>query len=171
MARTIGAELPVVLKAFAVSTKYPTRTVETAFSWVMLVWGASVVLDPGMIASPQYSPMLVIMPTLAWGWCAVVISTARLAALFANGHWRPSPEFRLAGAAWAMMLWAALGICYYIAVAQGAPDFPMRRVFAVFVFFEAYSCYRCGQDIGKRQKADQKIRDSEPSRLMGADYG
>ncbi len=130
----------------------PTRMVEHAFSWVMLVWGLSVLADPLMLEGPHsaWGPMLTMLPAWAWGSTALAIGVARIVALVFNGHWHPTPEIRLVGAVWGAMFWIALIYCYHLAVVAGAPDFPERRALYVFVAFEFYACYRCGLDMGKR---------------------
>ena len=129
-----------------------TRIIEHFFSWVMIVWGASVLTADAMQPDPAglWGPMLNILPSQVWGSAAMIVGIARVAALVMNGHWHPTPEIRLVGAIWGAMFWIALIYCYHLAIAAGAPDFPMRRTFYVFIAFEFYACYRCGLDMGKR---------------------
>lgn len=130
----------------------PTRTVEHAFSWIMIVWGLSVLTGDYLVDGPStpWGPMLSILPAWGWGVTAVLIGAARIVALILNGHWHPTPEIRLVGAVWGAMFWIALIYCYSLAIMAGAPDFPMRKALYVFVVFEFYACYRCGLDMGKR---------------------
>lgn len=173
MTRAFASRMSMILRDFASSTRYPTRTVEHAFAWVIIFWSYSVIAHTGMISSRApgnaYGPMLGMMPAWAWGWSGMIIGVLRVVALVGNGHWRPSPEFRLLGAAWGMMFWVALWYCYWEAVNLGAADFPMRRAFLVFIAFEAYSCFRCGQDIGKRDIFEKST--SGPRSPVDAGYG
>jgi hypothetical protein len=111
MPRSAG-RLAGMLREYA-SSRYPTRTVESFAAWIMVVWSYGVIADPAMLtarAGNVYAPMLQLMPPLAWGWTGMLIGAARIAALIGNGHFRPSPELRLAGAAWGMMFWSALAL-------------------------------------------------------------
>ncbi len=143
----------------------PTRTVEHAFSWIMIVWGLSVLTGDFIVVSPgtPWGPMLSIMPAWCWGTTAVVIGMSRIVALILNGHWHPTPEIRLVGAVWGAMFWIALIYSYYLAIVAGAPDFPMRKALYVFVVFEFYACYRCGLDMGKRSVAPHPVASPHPA--------
>lgn len=167
MTRKAAAVLASVLHSFATSTRYPTRTVEHAFAWIIIVWSYSVLLPEQMLKGAVYRPMLDIMPEQAWGWIGLTIGVLRVIALLANGHWHPTPELRLVGALWGTMFWIALAYCYAVAIAAGAPDFPMRRAFYVLIFCELYSCYRCGQDMTIRTARNA----SSPRGSVGAGYG
>lgn len=126
-----------------------TRIIEHFFSWVMIVWGWSfLTIDLGTRGA--WNPMLNMLPAWVWGSAAMILGISRVVALVMNGHWHPTPEIRLVAAIWGAMFWIALIYCYHLAIAAGAPDFPMRRALYVFVLFEFYACYRCGLDMGKR---------------------
>lgn len=162
-ARIVAAAFAAALYQFSTSSRYPTRTVESFIAWVLLVWSGSVLADPAMLtvraAWNVYGPMLQLMSPIAWGWLGIAIAATRIAALVVNGHFRASPELRLVGAAWGLAFWLALAWCYYKAVViGGGADFPMRRALYVFAIFEAYSCYRCGIDIGRREQNEARAR-------------
>lgn len=167
MTRTAASVIADLLHSFASSTRYPTRTVEHAFAWIIVAWSYSVLMPGDMMIGPVFRPMLALMPEQAWGWVGLSIGLLRIAALITNGHWHPTPELRLIGALWGTMFWIALAYCYYVAIAAGAPDFPMRRAFYVLIFCELYSCYRCGQDMTIRNKKAT----SNPRGSVGAGYG
>ena len=126
--------------------KYPTRTVEHMLAWMVVVWSFAVAWPGNMMVGPSFAALLVIAPEQFWGWSGVVLGVLRLIALYVNGRWRRTPGLRLLGAASGMIWWIVLSACYWVAVENGAPDFPMRYVFYVFIAFEVYSCFRCGQD-------------------------
>lgn len=170
MIRRIAGRTGISLLKLAASEKYPTRTVEHAFAWFTLIWSYSVLMPGNMLSGPTYKPMLAIMPESAWGWTGAAIAILRVAALLGNGHWAPSPGFRLLGAAWGIGFWTLISLCYWQGVAAGAADFPMRRAVFVVILFEAYSCYRCGYDFQMR-RAEKINPTSKPIRSMGAGYG
>jgi hypothetical protein len=123
-----------------------TRAVEYMLAWLMLSWGVVVLLPGGVLVGPTSKYFLEIASEVSWGLSAVVIGGVRLAALVINGAWKRTPLLRFAGAAIGLVWWAFLGSVYLVAIQRGAPPFPNMSIYPVFVFFEAYSCYRCGQD-------------------------
>lgn len=131
---------------FSAAERYPTRTVEHMLAWMMMVWGGSLLLPGKMLAGPQYEYLVALAGEHVWGSLGVAFGAMRLVALVLNGSWRRSPGLRFLGAMTGMIWWIILSALYWVAIQRGAPDFPMRYDFGVFVMFEAYSCYRCGQD-------------------------
>lgn len=144
--RSFARRAALLLFRHSISERYPTRTVEHMLAWVLLVWSASLALPGNMMRGPAFEYLLLIAPEWWWGAAGVVISTMRLVALYVNGNWHRTPGLRFIGAMTGLIWWLVISALYALAVAHSAPDFPMRLVFLVFVFFEAYSCYRCGQD-------------------------
>lgn len=126
---------------------YPTRSGEALVAWMTLMWSGSILAYPEMMQGAQFDPMRAILSPNGWGAMGAAFATFRLVALISNGHWRPSPELRLVGAIYSAMFWIALSYCYYAAVANGAPDFPFRRVLYVVIGFEFYACLWIGHDI------------------------
>lgn len=146
MTRTIANRIAYILFRHASSERYPTRTVEHMLAWMLLVWSSSLALPGNMMIGKTFEYLLVIAPEWWWGWIGMAIAAMRLMALYINGNWRRTPGLRFFGAACGFIWWIIISTLYWLAVRNGAQDFPMRNVFLVFVFFEAYSCYRCGQD-------------------------
>jgi hypothetical protein len=146
MTRTFAGHLAWIFFRHAASERYPTRTVEHMLAWMILVWSYSVAMPGQMLTGPTFAYLLAIAPEEAWGACGMFIGAARLVALYLNGNWRRSPGLRLIGAMFGMIWWVVVSALWWLAIMQGAQDFPMRKVAFVFIFFEAYSCFRCGQD-------------------------
>ena len=155
MTRSLATRLAYALFRHAASEKYPTRTVEHMLAWSLVVWSGAVAFPGKMLVGPTFEYLLVIAPEPWWGYSGVVLGSARLAALYINGNWRRSPGLRLIGAIFGLVWWLIVSALYAVAVKQGAPDFPMRYVLFVFLCFEIYSCFRCGQD-----HASPKARDA-----------
>ncbi len=146
MTRTAAHRLAIVLFRHAASERYPTRTVEHMLAWSLVVWAGACAAPAQMMNGPTFQYLLVIAPEWLWGYIGVMIGAARLMALFINGSWRRTPGLRFFCAMMGMIWWIIVSALYWLAVKHGAPDFPMRYVFFVFIFFEGYSCFRCGQD-------------------------
>lgn len=136
-----------------ISERYPTRTVEHMLGWVVLVWSASVIWLSPVLKSAEYEFLRAVMPLGIWGAIGVMLGFSRLLALFINGNWRRTPGMRLVCAATGLIWWLILSALYWAAVQKGALDFPMRYVLPVFIAFEAYSCFRCGQDLSSMPQA------------------
>lgn len=146
MNRNIATAFAARLLAHAASEKYPTRSVEYMLACMTLVFSYSLILPGEMIAQPLSKYIVAVAPEGLWGIIGAVVSVIRIAALVMNGGYRQSPLLRFIGAAMGLNWWLILFVLYTISVDLGAHDFPMRRVFLVLIFFEAYSCFRCGQD-------------------------
>lgn len=146
MTRGIAHALALTFFRHAASERYPTRTVEHMLAWALVVWSAAVAGPGEMLRASTFKYLTAIAPEWWWGYSGMALGIARLVALYLNGNWRRSPGLRFVGAMTGMIWWLVLSACYAVAVRDGAADFPMRYVLVVFVFFEAYSCYRCGQD-------------------------
>lgn len=145
--RAFSGRLAITLFRHAASEPYPTRTVEHMLAWMIVIWSLAVAWPGKMLVGPQYEYLIVIMPEWAWGWTGVVLGTGRLLALYFNGNWRRSPGLRWFGAMTGLVWWTVLSGLYWLGVQAGGADFPMRYMVGVFIFFEGYSCYRCGQDM------------------------
>lgn len=146
MTHDLAISFATRLMAHASSEKYPTRSVEYMLAWMTLVWSGKVFVDPHVLLGSQYTSLLTVAPPAAWAVVGMSVSVVRLVALILNGGYEPSPMLRLIGSAMGLIWWMSLFYLYTISVNAGADDFPMRPVFLVFVFFEVYSCFRCGQD-------------------------
>ncbi|MGD9766601.1 MAG: hypothetical protein AB7U62_03075 [Pseudolabrys sp.] len=146
MTRLFAFSVARKLFQHAASERYPTRSVEYLLAWVMIAWGARVVWPGEVLTGPTYQYLVVIAPEAMWGALGITVGLLRIYALLRNGGWKRSPVLRFAGATLGLIWWLVLAVLFSAAVAGGAPDFPMRAVYPVFIFFEAYSCFRCGQD-------------------------
>ena len=144
----------------ATSDKGHTRAVEYMLAWLMIGGGALVLMPGAVIVGPTSEFLLHLMTEPAWGIVALTIGLARLTALIINGAWRRTPLLRFAGAALGLMWWTSQGAIYWIAVVRGGLPFPNLSIYPVFVFFEAYSCFRCGQDASALRSLSRS--DSEP---------
>lgn len=140
------------------------RAVEYLLAWLMVGWGSALLLPGPILVGDVYRYLLVLAPEPVIGLFSITVGLIRIAALVINGAWRRGPLVRLAGAALGLIWWVVLGQFYGLAVIQGAPPFPMLAFFPVFIFFEGYSGYRCGQD-AFRQKSLTVAGGNERSRL------
>lgn len=138
-----------------------TRAVEYMLTWLLVGWGITVLLPGDVMRGPTTKIFLGIATEMTWGFIAVSIGGGRLIALVINGAWRRSPLLRFAGASLGLMWWVGLGTVYWIAVSRGDPPFPNLSIYPIFVFFEAYSCFRCGQDAASQDSFGWSSRSLE----------
>lgn len=146
MTRSIAERMAYALFRHAATEKYPTRTVEHMLAWTVLVWSGAVLVPGHMLEGRTFEYLLLIAPEYVWGSAGVAIGIIRIVGLYLNGNWRRSPGLRFIGAMFGLIWWLILSALYWLAVNNGAPDFPIRYCLFVFIFFEGYSCFRCGQD-------------------------
>lgn len=145
---------------FAFLTARPTdgtRAVEYMLAWMMLGWGLVVGWWPGdVMVGPTFATLIGIMSEQSWANVAVTVGTLRLVALIVNGSWRRTPLLRFVGAACGMLWWSLLGALYWGSVINGATAFPNLAIYPIAVFFEGYSCYRCGHDANVQKSIGAK---------------
>jgi hypothetical protein len=142
MTRGLAARVAHLLIGHAISENYPTRSVEYLLSWALIGWSLIAIL-PGHLMPVE---LLAFAPAWLWGTVGLTTGFMRLFALMRNGAWKKSPYLRLAGAWLGFNCWLILAVTSLSAFVSGAPLFPMFGCLPAFLFFEAYSSYRCGQD-------------------------
>ena len=168
MTRSIVRTAGIALLTMGTGARGHTRAVEYMLAWLMIGWGVAVLLPGDILIGPTSKYLLTIASEPAWGVMAITVGSLRLMALIINGSWRRSPLLRLFGAVCGLMWWIWQGGIYWSAVSQGAPPFPNLSIYPVFVFFEGYSCFRCGQDA---RVQDSLGPSNSVSRSESAGYG
>lgn len=124
-----------------------TRAVEYMLAWLMIGWGSMLAWYPGdILVGLTYRFVVAFATEHTWAIVSLTAGTLRIIALIINGAWRRTPLVRFCAAAFGLLWWTTLGGLYWLAVLKGGAPFPNILSYAVFVYFEAYSCYRCGQD-------------------------
>lgn len=126
-----------------------TRAIEWLFASMMIVWGAMLLLPGNMLSHPTFDLLLQVAPERTWGFFSITVGYIRVAALIINGHWRRSPILRMLASILGMMSWTCLAYFYGASMYAGAQPFPMYGCFFLFIFFEGYSAYRCGEDAAR----------------------
>jgi hypothetical protein len=154
MTRDLAARFAKVLIGHAITDRYPTRSVEYMLAWMMMAWSFTLAMPGQILVGPTYQFLTALMPESGWAALGIVTASARLFALIRNGSWYKSPYLRLAGACVGFNFWLLLAVLYGLAFHNGAPLFPMYGCLPVFMFFEVYSAYRCGQDA--QENADKR---------------
>lgn len=168
MTRTIALNVVGAAIRHALAEKYPTRSVEYLLAWVMIAWSGRVLWPGDIMVGLTYQHLLAIAPEPAWGVFGLIVGGLRIVALIRNGGWKQSPMARFLCALLGLNFWLVLTALYSAAIVSGAQDFPFRAAFPVFMFFEAYSCYRCGQDHAAML---EKAKRTAPAEADGGAHG
>lgn len=120
-------------------THFRVRALEWGLAWLMLAIGICLFNVYPTLDQPSFAPIRRWGNDEFWGTVLTVISLARLAALWRNGAWKPSPVIRaltsiLSSAVWALF---ALGL---------HQDFVLLPIFVGFVLADVYSVGRASSD-------------------------
>ena len=158
MTRSFANILARALIGHAASEKHPTRSVEYMLTWLGLSWSLMIGI-PHVVIPPSIAVFFTVVPILAWVAAGIIIGGLRLFALIRNGGWSKSPWLRMIGAALGFNFWLAVGAFYVLGFFEGRPILPLHGCIPVVMFFEAYSCFRCGQD-ARRVTESSRLPDS-----------
>lgn len=135
--------------------QFPERVVEWGISYMLISWGAVLLLTPDAFdaVGPSahgrvYHAWSMMAPQLVWALTAVSIGGARLVALYINGAHRTTPMARAAGAGLSMLVWffASYGVLKADIITTAIGIYPWLMV------GDAYSAYNAGGDWAKAQR-------------------
>jgi hypothetical protein len=121
-----------------------TRTVEWLLAALMVGWGIFLLMPWTTFDAPLYHWLALLAGERTWGSFSVAIGALRMVALYINGSWRRTPLIRAFAAVMGLIWWIVIGFLISFGV-HGAPPADLL-FFPIFAYFEAYSCYRSGQD-------------------------
>jgi hypothetical protein len=140
--------------------RHQTRSAEYMLSCIMIAWSL-VLLIPGItLHGTQFVSLLQLMPSKLWGIFGLIIGSFRVFALVMNGSWTQSPWLRFIGASIGFQFWMVVSMLNVISIEHGAFIYPIFGCFPVFTFFEAYACFKCGQDIRIPYNTSVRLMDS-----------
>lgn len=96
--------------------KFPERVVEWGLSYILITWGSILLLQPQLFQNPMgdaaYRGWSSLAPQVAWGYGALIVGMARVAALYVNGAHAKSPVARTILGFFSMFIWfwATVGV-------------------------------------------------------------
>lgn len=123
---------------------FPPRAVEWLISGLLLSWGISVLMQPGMFESnPAFHYMTMIGGQIHWGLCALIVGSARGVALFVNGAWRRTPIIRIFAAFISAFIWTQI----LIGLLHSPIPTTALAFFPWFIAADFYSVFRAGADV------------------------
>lgn len=130
-------------------THFRVRALEWGLAWIMLAIGLCLYLPFPTLDQPAFQPMRAWGDDNMWGTVLVVLSLVRIAALWRNGGWTPSPLIRAGTSVLSSSIWAlfALGL---------ANAFVLLPIFIGFVLADMYSVGRAATDV--RLSRDERLK-------------
>lgn len=129
---------------------------------ITLCIGIVYVFNDPLFAQPHYATMVRVMPQHWWAAWALTVGAVRVAALYINGAWRPSPHFRAVGSFLTCFLWltlflgAASAPIYAVTVAI----WPVFFLFDSFAVLDAMKDARIADDKARHQKRATAAREA-----------
>lgn len=138
-------------------THFRVRALEWGLSWIMLAIGLCLFLPFPTLDQQAFQPIRQWGDDIFWGWVLTGLSLVRIAALWRNGGWSPSPIIRaitsvLSSAVWALF---ALGL---------TNAFVLLPIFIGFVLADIYSVGRAATDA--RMSRDERLKQPEAPKVF-----
>jgi hypothetical protein len=138
-------------------THFRVRALEWGLSWIMLAIGLCLFIPFPTLDQPAFVPIRQWGDDAFWGCVLSGLSSIRIAALWRNGGWEPSPIIRAATAVLSSAIWAlfALGL---------ANAFVLLPIFIGFVLADIYSVGRAASDA--RLTRDERLKQPEAPKVL-----
>lgn len=125
---------------------FPPRAIEWLLAALMVSWGASVLLHPGLFEeNPVWGYMKIMAPQAAWGMYAFCIGLFRAVALFINGAWYRTPQIRIGAAFACCFVWTQI----LLGLAHSQVDSVLTALIPWFILADIYASYRAGADASR----------------------
>jgi hypothetical protein len=122
------------------------RFAEWFNAFVMMMWGAYVILHPGMFVDPRVSAiwggLLQVASQQTWGLIAFVNGSIRLGALYVNGRRKVTPSIRLAASFVSAFIWTQI----VLGIWNGGVSNPGLMIYPALILGDIYSAFRAGSD-------------------------
>lgn len=138
-------------------THFRVRALEWGLSWIMLAIGLCLFIPYGTLDQAAFGPIRQWGDDTFWGCVLSGLSLTRIAALWRNGGWEPSPVIRGVTAIMSSAIWAlfALGLIN---------AFVLLPIFIGFVLADIYSVGRAATDA--RLTRDERLKQPEAPRVL-----
>lgn len=135
-------------------THFRVRALEWAMAAIMVTWGLILAQPYPTFSNANFQELAAIGPEWAWAVVCVAVGVARLAALYVNGAWSPSPIARLIA--------SILSVAFWFQITLGMAASPMLTtglaVYPWFVAFEVYNAGRAASDA----RLSKEARNAKP---------
>lgn len=132
----------MIVLRFPTPTHFRVRALEWFFGAVTVTMGV-VLLNPyPTLDAPVFQFMLAFAPESVWQYIILGLGVARVAALYVNGAWAPSPWFRLATALACAIVWAWISL----GCAQSGNAYLLLAIFPWACAADLYNVGRAAKD-------------------------
>jgi hypothetical protein len=139
---------------------FAARALEWQNAAILMVWGAYLILHPGMFVDPRvatlWSGLRLIAAQETWGIVAFAVGFARLFALYVNGRHTRTPLIRLVASFFSAFVWTqvVLGMNN-----SGVPNTGLV-VYTGLILADIYSAFRASADVTFVARQQQKVVES-----------
>jgi hypothetical protein len=141
-------------------THFRVRALEWGLSAVLVSSGAIMFDSYRTLDAPLFSQLRVWGDDYFWGTVFLVVGIARLAALYVNGSWVPSPWVRMITAVFSAIIWSLITLGLF---AQNNA-YLLLAIFPWFVLADIYSVGRAAADA--RLSRDERMNQPEAPRVF-----
>lgn len=145
---------------------FEARSLEWASAFILLAWGAYVILHPAMFLGETHAVWvthLALADQEVWGIGAFSAGFIRVTALFINGRWGLTPLIRVATSFLSVFVW------FWVAVGLFLADFANTGVvvYTGLMLADMYSAFRAASDAyeAEAMKRLQELSEKAPSNV------
>lgn len=139
----------MIVLRFPTPTHFRIRALEWGLAGIMLNVGLVLIQPAETFSNPAFRNMASWAPEWVWALGCLAVAGVRLAALWRNGAWEPSPWLRLGTSVVSALFWlqVLLGVVASSILPLGLAFFP------AFVAADLYSVWRAAQDAALSREA------------------
>jgi hypothetical protein len=149
--------MSMIVLAIPTPTHFRVRALEWGLSWIMLAIGLCLFIPFPTLDQEAFHPIRQWGDDIFWGCVLSGLSSVRMAALWRNGGWEPSPAIRAVTSVLSSAVWALFAIGLVNA-------FVLLPIFIGFVFADIYSVGRAATDM--RLSRDERRKLPEAPRVF-----
>jgi hypothetical protein len=141
--------MSMIVVRFPSPTHFRVRALEWLLAGVMITWAVILAQPDNSFANPSFATIARVANEETVALACLIIGLARLAALYVNGAWVPSPWVRLICALISAVFWLqiALGMAATDTATTGLAVYPW------FVLCDLYSVWRAARDARMSREA------------------
>lgn len=135
---------------------FPPRAIEWLIGVILVSWGITVILTPGLFTQNHaYLGLLAMAPQERWGLYALGVGLVRVLALFINGSWTRTPVIRLVCSFFSAFVWTQV----FLGLLNSPVPTTAFAIFPWFIASDIYSAFRAGSDAYVAKMVRENRRD------------
>lgn len=147
----------MILETSSTWKHFQARFAEWFNAFVMMMWGAYVILHPGMFTDPRlnalWTGLLNVATQQTWGLIALLNGTIRVGALYVNGQHKRTPSIRLVASFVSAFIWTQIVLGMWNG---GVPNTGLV-IYPCLILADIYSAFRAGADATYVARRDQQV--------------